>query len=402
MGFLDRVLGKKKKVDNEIIINDWLNKGKDLLNSGKYQEAVSSFEKAISLCPAMAEAWYNKNRALRELGSYGEAEKCIDKARELDPSKTVEWMNEDLASFEKKKPILAAGMWYNKGTECLNRGQQKEALIYYDKAINVNPKFFEAWYNKGNIMMKLNENKEALNCFNKSIELEPKSADAWNNKGCSLWALNQYDEAIKCLDKAIEINPNYAAAINSRGILLKLTDRKNDAKEAFSRAKEKGFGGYGQYNIRCWIETISPNHIPSMFPLEVMANVLPNGLEISVGYEYAKEMDNFSMALQIGLFHTLSNANTLDSFVISYYAMEGIMGKFYIIEGNSRKHEKTITEPYFDQIPDKQTFQIEIIYSNVAKKTKLEISIVADRNKCVEDPNQTLNMYNELIKFKNR
>ena len=54
-------------------------------DSGKYQKALQSFNKALELDPNNVEAWYNKGRVLEDIGKDQEALKCFNKALELDP-----------------------------------------------------------------------------------------------------------------------------------------------------------------------------------------------------------------------------------------------------------------------------------------------------------------------------
>ncbi|MEQ8192140.1 MAG: tetratricopeptide repeat protein, partial [Candidatus Eremiobacterota bacterium] len=100
-----------------------------------------------------------------------------------------------------------------RGQVFIKLGKYKEAIKYFDKAIEINPKDVEAWNNKGYTFIKLGKYEEAIKCFDKAIEINPKDAEAWNNKGhafkemCKYESINCFDKAIKWCNKAIEINP---------------------------------------------------------------------------------------------------------------------------------------------------------------------------------------------------
>jgi tetratricopeptide (TPR) repeat protein len=49
----------------------------------KYEQAITSYDKVITIDPDDADAWYNKGDALNSLGKSDEAEKCYDKSKEL-------------------------------------------------------------------------------------------------------------------------------------------------------------------------------------------------------------------------------------------------------------------------------------------------------------------------------
>jgi tetratricopeptide (TPR) repeat protein len=69
-----------------------------------------------------------------------------------------------------------------------------------------------SWYKQGNDMMVQEKNEDAILAYDKAIELDPTHASAWNNKGIAMFRLKRYEDAIKCYDKAIELNPNHANA----------------------------------------------------------------------------------------------------------------------------------------------------------------------------------------------
>ena len=50
--------------DNPKDSKDWYNKGVDLGRSGKFDEAIKAFDKAIEINPKNIDAWYNKGLAL--------------------------------------------------------------------------------------------------------------------------------------------------------------------------------------------------------------------------------------------------------------------------------------------------------------------------------------------------
>ena len=59
--------------------------GKKQLEDGKYEDALNSFEQAISLNQNDPDLWNLKGIALRSLGRYNEAINCFNKSLEIDP-----------------------------------------------------------------------------------------------------------------------------------------------------------------------------------------------------------------------------------------------------------------------------------------------------------------------------
>ncbi len=59
--------------------------GKKQLEDGQYEDALSSFERAISLNQNDPDLWNLKGIVLRSLGRYDEAVECFNKSLEIDP-----------------------------------------------------------------------------------------------------------------------------------------------------------------------------------------------------------------------------------------------------------------------------------------------------------------------------
>ena len=59
--------------------------GKKQLEDGEYENALNSFQKAISLNQNDPDLWNLKGIALRSLGRYNEAIVCFNKSLEIDP-----------------------------------------------------------------------------------------------------------------------------------------------------------------------------------------------------------------------------------------------------------------------------------------------------------------------------
>ena len=59
--------------------------GKKQLDDGQYEDALNSFQKAISLKQNDPDLWNMMGIALRSLGRYNEAIECFNKSLEIDP-----------------------------------------------------------------------------------------------------------------------------------------------------------------------------------------------------------------------------------------------------------------------------------------------------------------------------
>ena len=77
-----------------------------------------------------------------------------------------------------------------------------DAIGYYDRALELRPRYAIAWNNKGAALAKSGKFPEARKCADRAVRLKPRYVAAWLNLGEVLARLGQRSEAEKCLERA--------------------------------------------------------------------------------------------------------------------------------------------------------------------------------------------------------
>ncbi len=178
----------------------WANKGNELVENGRYAEAIQCYDKALEINPKLADIWNNKGLAHARTGVYAVAIQCYDKAIELKPD------DEEVM--------------YNKGIALAQLGRLPEAIACYDRLLEKNPNDAAAWCSKGDVYFESGNFEEALRAYDKSIEINPRDETVWNNRGLTLVKLNRFARAIESYDKALEINPKVERIWSNKGLAL--------------------------------------------------------------------------------------------------------------------------------------------------------------------------------------
>ena len=200
----------------------WNDKGIQLYDRGKYDEAIVAYDRAIVLNPQLAAVWNNKGYVLTDQGKYDDATLNFDRAIALDPQ--------------------LAPAWVGQGATLYHQGKYKEAIQACDKAIQLDPNNAIAWSNKGFSLYELGKYNDAITCFNEAISLKPDKV-AWKGKGDCLFQLADYNQALYCYNEAIKLNPDFALAWHNKGSALKMLGRNVESEAAFVKAKELGYKG---------------------------------------------------------------------------------------------------------------------------------------------------------------
>ena len=102
--------------------------------------------------------------------------------------------------------LKEAETYYNNGIAKYNLKNYVEAILDFNKSIELNLKFAMAYNSRGVTKNKLQDYEGAILDYDKSIELNPKYIEAYNNRGNAKRNLKKYDEAILDYNKANELN----------------------------------------------------------------------------------------------------------------------------------------------------------------------------------------------------
>ncbi len=138
----------------------------------------------------------------------------------------------DVISKYKTVPVA----YNNRGYYLKNHNNYKDALIDYNKALEIDSDYYLAYNNRANLYLKQNENDVALKDYNKAIKLKPDFVEAYNNRGYVLYKKENNEMALSDYNKAIELKPDFAAVYNNRGILYIKEKKYESAIKDFTTA----------------------------------------------------------------------------------------------------------------------------------------------------------------------
>ncbi|MES2180047.1 MAG: tetratricopeptide repeat protein [Gemmatimonadota bacterium] len=129
------------------------------------------------------------------------------------------------------------------GNDTARAGDWAAAVVFYTRAIGLEPDFAEPFYNRGKAKLNLEEFESAITDLSEAIRLNPANADAWNNRGIARKKAGDLVGAIQDYDTAIRGDSTLARVYLNRGLAHFTKGDRVAACEDFLRAANKGVAG---------------------------------------------------------------------------------------------------------------------------------------------------------------
>jgi len=231
---------------------DWFKEGYGLVESGKYRDAISFFNKAIDADPRYANAYSARGYAYFRIGDHPSALKDNNRALDLKPNFPSALVNRSWTLW-KMRQYDKALVDTNRAIELTPdyaRAYVVRSLIYLfmnnnvnaiedsNKAIELNPNYALAYHYRGSAYRGIGRYEEALKDYQKSIEINPADPDVYHDRGYAYLLMKKFDDALRDINKALELDPNSVRALYRRGLVYNQLKDYNEAIRDFSKVIE--------------------------------------------------------------------------------------------------------------------------------------------------------------------
>ena len=120
--------------------------------------------------------------------------------------------------------------WLLLGNILQDQGKLEEATFMYNKAIEVDDKYYKAYYNLGNIYLNDGRPNMAVEKYKKVIKIKPEYAYAHYNLGCAYIKLEKYGKAKFELLTATDYKNNVADFHYNLAYVYKKLGKEKQAK----------------------------------------------------------------------------------------------------------------------------------------------------------------------------
>lgn len=158
---------------------------------GQWDMAARMYREATVMSPQDASAWMNLGRALVETGKYNDASAALQRSAELAPA--------------------ARGLAHLRGRTAIALGQAPDAERYFRAAVDEAPSDPKTWTGLGVSLDLLKRHADAQKAYARALGLDPLGLAARNNLALSLALDGRTDEARTRLRAISDASPQARA-----------------------------------------------------------------------------------------------------------------------------------------------------------------------------------------------
>ena len=231
----------------------WLNLCDLQSESGKYEEALTACEQAITVKPKNPIAWASHSGILLKLKKYPDAIASASKSLKLNKNNSLALTYKCMAfealdknetgldncnkalkvdgNWGTQSPKLA---WRHRGVILAKTGKYELAQVAFTRTLLIEPKNSLTLAYRCQIENKLGQFKQAISSCNQALKGNgdwgtDSKTFALKNRAEANTRLNNFKRAIADYDRLLAVNPKDAVAWGAQGMLLEKLAQYSDA-----------------------------------------------------------------------------------------------------------------------------------------------------------------------------
>lgn len=183
------------------------NRADAYMSEGKYELAISDYDRSVMLNPRFAKAYNNRGVAYAKTGDLSRAVQNFAAAIDFDGQ--------------------YANAYVNRGDAFLRQREFHKAFSDYDAALKIKPDSTNAWSGRCWAQAQMGELPQALKDCNEALRTGPSSS-ALQARAFIHLKLQLWDAAISDYDAVLKIEPKLATGLYGRGLArIRKGDRVN-------------------------------------------------------------------------------------------------------------------------------------------------------------------------------
>ena len=188
----------------------YLSSGLEKMNRGDFEEAIPDFDQTLEIDSQLANAYLHRGIAKIELRRYEEAMEDFNKAANMFPNthNSEAYLYSGLVRIELNQNEEAIED-FSKAIETIEKYKKEMRENMHSIQHKIDPQFAsKAYHYRGVAKTNLGNYEEAILDFNKAIEIDPQLAEAYFHRGIAKAGLGKKDnKVLKDHKTALRIDP---------------------------------------------------------------------------------------------------------------------------------------------------------------------------------------------------
>lgn len=192
--------------------------GRDLMAIGRFDAAQTEFEQAIRCAPTSSESYYDLGKLFSIQDNWQAARRQFEEALRLDPASieaidslgfAQEALGDDAAAIQTYQKAIAlneqrhgrfVSAHVNLSAYYNRTGDPAKALVYAQKALQLDPKSDSAWFQKARAEEHQGQLQAAADSLNHAVALNPRSSSYYYVLSGIYRRLGNLEESKKALE----------------------------------------------------------------------------------------------------------------------------------------------------------------------------------------------------------
>jgi len=234
-------------------------KARTLVQEGKLDEAVRTFDNLIEIDPHHISGYLGKGLALRklrkpkeEVENYNQAIRTRLREREdyARLAKRFVEIQEYEGAFCCYDEMIRLGYslaYLEKGDVLIGLHDYESAIDCYDDYINCDPGNLHGYIYKGEMLRKLGKTDQAAECFAQAVDSGCLEDIDYQEIGKFFVEMGDYERVVQCYDENLKISPQSARVYVEKGKALRTLGKPDQEIVCYLQAVERGFQLASEY-----------------------------------------------------------------------------------------------------------------------------------------------------------
>ena len=215
------------------MFEDKLTKAIKLAENAKHEKAIKLCDEILKKESENVNVLKLKANCLNELNQKKEALKYYNLALEINPKRA------DILLY-KAEILMVEFEKFDEGYECINL------------ALDLNSDIAQGWFLKGLYYGLMGDVEKGIDCLDIGLHMDSDDIIGWFYKGGFLKIMKKYDEAIKCFDVILSIEPDHKEAIYLKADAYLYLDELDNSFKYCNEALSLE-GGFVELNVNLYL-----------------------------------------------------------------------------------------------------------------------------------------------------